>query len=186
MGCEEISELIFETTVALAKDGQVNNMGEATDFWKANLPGIDKADVRQVVSKAIVDVINDRKKTRRKKEMDALTLILKEANVEEGLRERLEAAIAQLAGLPPDAPIPKRTAKILNDTIKFLRNELFDVKEETRIKKRHERAIDRLKNKIESVQKKIVTVLGGAADCKGGQARQKRNHRDAETEGRAC
>ena len=141
MSCTDLQVLIHETTMQWAKEGKVNNLTSATSMWQKELGSTELAGrpMRQVVSEAIVDVINDRNSKRKRRTITRTATISKEARIEEGLRAQLEAVLDLLVEENPGLPTPPARRKALNEVVKKLREKLFDAKQELRDKQANAR-----------------------------------------------
>ena len=152
MSCTDLQVLIHETTMQWAKEGKVKNLTGATSMWQKELGSTELVGrpMRQVVSEAIVDVINDRNAKRKKLVVTRTATIAREARVEENTRAQLEAVLDLLVEENPGLPTPPARRKHLNEVVKKLREKLFDAKQELRDKQANARRIVSLKKQIKS------------------------------------
>ena len=143
MACTDLQQLIHETTMQWAKEGKVKNLTGATSMWQKELGSTEMVGrpMRQVVSEAIVDVINDRNSKRKNLVVTRTATIAKEARVEENTRAQLKAVLKLLVEENPGLPTSPARRRHLNEVVKKLREQLFDAKQILREKQANARRI---------------------------------------------
>ena len=157
MGCTDVQKLIHETTMQWAKEGQVSTLTDAVTKWQEELGSVNIVNrpMRQVVSEAIVDVINDRNSKRKTLVVTRTATIAKEARVEENTRAQLQAVLDLLVEENPGLPTSPARRRHLNEVVKKLREQLFDAKQMLREKQANARRSASLKKKIISKKKAV-------------------------------
>ena len=120
MACDpdlERAELIHDVTIALAKDGVIENMDEAVDWWGEEVQEWKDKNLRIKIAQAIVDTIESRRKKKKNSALTAAQLIVGESK----LTMKLDRLVAILAGLDPGVPATKKQRKVLDQEIKKLK-----------------------------------------------------------------
>ena len=163
MACDpnlERAELIHDVTIALAKDGVIENMDEAVDWWGEEVQEWKDKNLRIKIAEAIVDTIESRRKKKKNRALTAAQLIVEESK----LTTKLEKIVAELAGLDPGVPATKKQRKVLAQEIKKLRDQIYDAEVAYNEKKKDKKIADDIKKVEKDLRDLIIARLGKQYD----------------------